>query len=342
MAEFIIEETEETLQTKVNNNTNSIEDLEQKFTSFMDNVQKQNDKLTANINVDELNNIGDEILKAREYLMSFANGERKSIREKAYNQITNLPLLGNWAKEKINEVQQQNLKDSNAKEVLQGIYNSFEVKQKRLVELTSMLSTMREDMLLNISELSKFITILDEILQSETSSPIEKMKALEMSVTAQSQHKKINESLYNNVDIIIELMGSLHYKITKALPSIKMDLERNINIVGSMNAVKDAADMLNSIEELSNEIAKKSSESIQELILSTTKAMGEGTNIDFYEDSAKRNIEYNKKLTEAKKQYISKMASDYKKLSDINSNLSNQLEHRAKEEQVLLENYLKA
>jgi len=320
--------------------TKTIEDIEENFNSFIKKVDLQNSEISSTINMNELDEISDEILKAREYLNSFASGEKKSVREKAYNQISNIPFIGNWAKDKINEVQEQHLKDSGVNEVLKNIFESFTKKQKRLLTLTFLIHNMKNNLLEQEVELNNYIILLDEIVNS-TSNPVEKMKAIEMSVMAQSQDKIIKEMIYNNINIIIELMEGLHYKISKTLPVIKNTLNNSLNIVGTINSIKDAVQMMNALENLTNEINQKSTESIQSLIIDTTKSLSEGTDIEFYKNSAQRNLNFNKALLEARKKHISKTVEDYNTLKNISIDVSNQIESRVKEEENLIELMIK-
>ena len=324
----IIEESKETY-------LGSMDDLEKEFGSFIKAMDSANNKVTANINMDELNEISDDIIKAREYLTSFASGEKKTIREKAYNQLGALPFIGKWAKEKGEEVQVQALEDSSVKEVLDGIFKSFEVKKKRLVELTIMMDGMRTNLIMQESTLGGYIGKLEDIINT-TANPGDKMRAIEMSNMAQAQDKITKEMVYNNLNIIMELMEGLHGKLTKTLPVIKNTLTNSLNIVGTINSIRDAVDMMNTLEVLSNEINQKSTNNIQTLVIDTTRSLSEGTDIEFYKESAKRNEEFNKTLLEARKEHISTTISNYETLKEIGIDSSNQIEYRREQEAIAL------
>lgn len=309
----------------------SLEDLEKNFNSFITQMEEANNAVSAGINMDELDEISTEIIKAREYLTSFASGEKKSIREKAYNQLTAIPLIGGWAKERAQEAQEQMLQDSSVQEVLDGIFKSFNIKKKRLLELTAMMDGMRTNLLNQEQVLNEYILKLNYIIDNP-SSAVERMKALEMSVIAQSQEKITKEMIYNNINIIMELMEGLHHKIAKTLPIIKNTLNNSLNIVGTINSIRDAVEMMNTLENLSNEINQKSTKNIQELIINTTKSLSDGTDIEFYKESAKRNEEFNKTLLEARKKHIAKTVQNYEDLRKIGVDVSNQIANRQEEE----------
>jgi hypothetical protein len=320
----IIEESNTTPQ-------NTIEELEVEFNAFIKEMEAANDTVSSKIQMDELNEIGDEVIKAKQYLTSFANGEKKSIREQAYSQLTALPLIGTWAKDKVEEVQVQHMKDSGVKEVLEGIFESFETKKKRLVELTIMAEGMRDNLIEQEKQLGEYIRKLDEIIANPPS-VADKMRALDMSIIAQSQDRISKEMIYNQINFIIELMENLMIKISKTLPTLKNTLSNSLNIVGTINSIKDAVEMMNTLEDLSNEITKTSTNNIQNLIVDVTKSLSDGTDIEFYRESAKRNEDFNKTLTQARVKHIETTVSNYETLKQIEVDTSNQIEMRRKAE----------
>ena len=134
----------------------------------------------------------------------------------------------------------------------------------------------------------------------------------------------------------MELMESLHHKISKTLPVIKNTLSNSLNIVGTINSIRDAVDMMNTLEGLSNEINQKSTNNIQTLVIDTTRSLSEGTDIEFYKESAKRNEEFNKTLLEARKEHIATTISNYQTLKEIGINAGNQIEYRREQEALAL------
>jgi len=306
---------------------NSVQELEIEFNTFIKDMEVANDNLSSNIKMDELNEISDEVIKAKQYLTSFASGEKKSVREQAYNQLTSLPLIGNWAKDKVQEVQVQYMKDSGVKEVLEGIFESFETKKKRLIELTAMAENMRDNLIEQEQKLQVYIKKVDEIIQNPPSAA-DKMRALDMSIIAQSQDRISKEMIYNQVNFIIELMENLMIKISKTLPTLKNTLSNSLNIVGTINSIKDAVEMMNTLEDLSNEITRTSTNNIQNLIVDVTKSLSDGTDIEFYKESAKRNEDFNKTLTQARVKHIQTTVKNYETLKQIEVDTSNQIELR--------------
>ena len=309
----------------------SIEDLEKEFSSFIGEMEVANDNVSKGIRMDELNEIGDEVIKAKEYLTSFANGEKKSVREQAYTQLSSLPLIGGWAKDKVDEVRVQAVKDSGVKEVLSDIFANFETKKKRLIELTVMAENMRDNLIDQEQKLGVYIKKLDEIIANPPSAA-DKMRALDMSIIAQSQDRISKEMIYNQINFIIELMENLMVKISKTLPTLKNTLSNSLNIVGTINSIKDAVEMMNTLEDLSNEITRTSTNNIQGLIVDVTKSLSDGTDIEFYRESAKRNEEHNKTLLAARIKHINKTQENYKVLKEIEIDTANQIETRRKAE----------
>ena len=326
----------EVIETENTNDTlakpgHSIQELEQEFNSFIKEMETANETVSSGIQMDELNEIGDEVIKAKQYLTSFASGEKKSVREKAYSQLIALPLIGDWAKEKVEEVQVQQMENSGVKEVLEGIFESFEVKKKRLIELTTMAEGMRENLINQEQRLGKYIAQLDEIIANPPS-VADKMRALDMSIIAQAQDRISKEMIYNQLNFIISMMEQLMTKISKTLPTLKNTLNNSLNIVGTINSIKDAVEMMNTLEDLSNEITRTSTNNIQGLIVDVTKSLSDGTDIEFYKESAKRNEEFNQTLTKARIKHIKTTVDNYETLKQIEVDTSNQIEMRRKEE----------
>ena len=334
ITEIEVIETENTNDTLAKP-THSIQELEQEFNSFIKEMETANETVSSGIQMDELNEIGDEVIKAKQYLTSFASGEKKSVREKAYSQLIALPLIGDWAKEKVEEVQVQQMENSGVKEVLEGIFESFEVKKKRLIELTTMAEGMRENLINQEQRLGKYIAQLDEIIANPPS-VADKMRALDMSIIAQAQDRISKEMIYNQLNFIISMMEQLMTKISKTLPTLKNTLNNSLNIVGTINSIKDAVEMMNTLEDLSNEINETSSKNIQELIINVTDSMTDGTNIEFYRESAKRNEEFNATLIESRKKYITTSINNYNELKNIEENSQKMLLERSKAEEELL------
>jgi len=177
--------------------------------------------------------------------------------------------------------------------------------------------------------------VFDEIIQNPPSAA-DKMRALDMSIIAQTQDRISKEMIYSQLSFIIELMENLMVKISKTLPTLKNTLSNSLNIVGTINSIKDAVDMMNSLEELSNEITKTSSNNIQNLIIDVTKSLSDGTDIEFYKESAKRNEEFHNTLLESRKKYIKKNIGTYETLKQIEVDTSNQLQNRRKAEALAL------
>jgi len=311
--------------------TRSVEELEVEFSKFIKEMETANNEVGAGIQMDELNEIGDSVIEAKAYLTSFANGEKKSVRAKAYSQLSALPLIGDWAQDKVIEVQTQDMKDSGVKEVLEGIFNSFEVKKKRLIELTVMAEGMRNNLISQETKLSVYIKDLEGIIANPPS-VADKMRALDMSIIAQSQDRISKEMIYNQLSFVIELLSGLMLKISKTLPTLKNTLNNSLNIVGTINSIKDAVLMLNTLEELTNDITRTSTDNIQGLIVDVTKSLSDGTDIEFYKESQKRNEEFNKTLTQARVKHIETTIENYNTLKQIEVDTTNQIEMRQKAE----------
>jgi len=308
-----------------------IKELEIEFNAFIKDIEAANRAVTETIQMDELNEIGEEIIKAKEYLSSFAKGEKKSIREKAYNQLISLPVIGKWADTKVKEIQAQNMRDSGVNEVIEGIFTSFNLKKKRLVELAELADNMRNNLIEQEKKLGEYIKKLDEIIKNPESAA-EKMRALDMSIIAQSQDRIIKEMIYNQLNFIIELLENLMIKISKTLPVLKNTLNNSLSIVGTINSISDAVQMMNTLEELTNEITRVSTNNIQDLIVNVTQSLANGSDIEFYKDAAKRNEEFTKSLMQERIKYIEKTVQNYETLKQLEIDTTNQIQMRQKEE----------
>lgn len=333
--EDVVEEVESELVEQHTIYKGSMDDLEKEFNSFIGEMDRANSKVGITIDMAELDEISAQVIEARMYLSSFVKGEKQSVREKAYGSLIALPFIGEWAKGKVHETKVQQLQDSTVKEVLEGIFTSFDIKKKRLVELTGMVDNMRTNLIHQEQKLGEYIEKLEDVLSNPQSAQ-DKMRAMEMSVMAQSQDKITKEMIYNNLNIIIELMGGLHQKITKTLPVLKNTLTNSLSIVGTINSIKDAIDMMNNLESLSNDIIQQSTGNVQQLIIESTNSLSEGTDIEFYRLSAKRNEVFNNQLLESRKKHITKTFEDYNTLKTIGIDSSHQLENRMKQEAIAL------
>jgi len=149
-----------------------------------------------------------------------------------------------------------------------------------------------------------------------------------MSIIANSQQHITKDMVYNNLAFIIELLENLMIKISKTLPTLKNTLSNSLNIVGSINSIKDAVEMMNTLESLTNEISQSSTNNIQGLIVNVTESLSDGTDIEFYKDSQKRNEEFNKTLIDARVRHIESTVSNYETLKTMQIDASSQLEHR--------------
>ena len=313
-----------------NHKKDNIDSLENEFSTFIEDLESSQKGINS-IQMDELNDISEEIIKAKQYLTSFASGESKSIRTKAFNQLTALPLIGGWAKEKAQEMEAQDLRDTGVEEVLDGMFNSFNVKKKRLIELAGMAESLRDSLIHKEQELGKYIKRLDDIIENP-SSATEKLKAIDLSIMAQSQDRITKEMIYNNLEFILQLLEGLMLKISKTLPVLKQNLNNSLSIVGTINSIKDSLEMMNTLESLTNEISRTSTENIQSLIIDVTKSLGDSTDIAFYEESAKRNEDYHKLLTQERVKFIEKSIDNYEKLKEIDENSQNLMLERVKQE----------
>lgn len=198
-----------------------------------------------------------------------------------------------------------------------------------------MVDKMRTNLIHQEQKLEDYIIKLEDVLANPQSVQ-DKMRAMEMSVMAQSQDKITKEMIYNNLNIIVELMEGLHQKITKTLPVLKNTLTNSLSIVGTINSIKDAVDMMNTLEGLSNEIIQKSTGNVQQLIIESTNSLSEGTDIEFYKLSAKRNEQFNTQLLESRKKHIATTFNNYNTLKQIGIDTSSQLENRMKQEAIAL------
>jgi uncharacterized protein with GYD domain len=93
---------------------------------------------------------------------------------------------------------------------------------------------------------------------------------------------------------------------------------------------------MNTLEDLSNEITRSSTNNIQSLIVDVTKSLSDGTDIEFYKESAKRNEDFNKTLTQARVKHIETTVGNYETLKQIEVDTSNQIEFRRNAEALAL------
>jgi len=313
----------------------TLDELEKDFNAFQTKVEQDTSSMSSNLNMDELNEIGDEIIKAKEYLTSFARGEKKSIREKAYNQLIALPLIGDWAKERVEDAQLQAVKDSGVKEVLESIFDNFDVKKKRLIELTYLAEEIKGSLIEQEIQNAGYIQKLDYIINT-TDNAGDKMRALDMANQAEASDKIIKDQVYNKLQFIIEMMEQLMMKMSKTLPAMKAQLLNETSIAGMIQNISDAVKMMGSLQSLTNEIAQTSTENIQGMIISVTNDLSNGTDIEYYKKSAERNAKFQETMKNARVKQIETTVNTYNALKDIGVNTSNQLENRLNAERLAL------
>jgi len=314
----------------------SIEDIEKNFNSFVKEIDSNMDKMSTVIQNDELNQISDEILKAKEYIETFSRGETKSFKEKTLSHLGNVPMIGDWAKGKYEEVRRTNFENSSVKEIIEGIFNTFEEKKKRLIVLSENIDLLRSNLQVQEAKLEEYIVQLDYIIDNTTSSG-EKLKAIDMSIVAQSQRQVVKEMLYNQIDFILNLMETLMVKIVKTLPVLKNTLNSSVNIAATINSMKDTVEMMNSLEELTNKVTQESTNNIQSLIIDVMDNFSEKIDEEFYEKAADRNIQFTKDLIDSRKKYIEKSVKGYKNLKSIEVKMQQALLERANAEEETLQ-----
>lgn len=312
-----------------------LDSLEKNFNIFILNITTHTESISKNINMDELNEIGDEIIKAKEYLTSFASGEKKTIREKAYNQLSLIPYAGDWAKKKAEAIKLQSLKDSSVKEVLDDMFNNFDIKKKRLIELTYLAEEIKTSLLSQEGQLTNYIADLDYVIETTTSAG-DKMRALDMSIQAQTSEKVIKDQVYNKLEFIIELMTNLMHKMSKTLPTLKTQLINETSFAGMINSITDSVKMLDSLQTLTNDITRISTENIQEEIINVTKTMTNGADIEFYKKSAEINNKYQETLKQCRIKQIKSTIDNYDALKTISVSSDNLLENRINSERIAL------
>ena len=318
-----------------------IDDLEKDFGSFIVQVEKATSSIGKDVNIDELNEIGDEIIKAKEYLSSFASGEKKTMREKAYGQFTNMPVLGGWAKDKVDQVRIQNMKDSGAREVFEEMFGNFNTKKKRLVKLTYLAEALMKNLVAQETHLAVYVQKLDYIIQTSESAG-DKMRAYDMSIQAQSSEKVIQDQVHNKLAFIIELMTTLMNRMSKTLPVIKTQLLNETSFAGMISSISDTVKMMDSLQDLTNEIAQTSTANIQGLIVDVSKTLTKGTDIEFYKQSAITNEKFHKTMVECQVKRIETTLGNYDTLKQISVDSSNLLESRKTQERIALGMDIKA
>lgn len=317
------------------NEPQDIESIEKEFSAFLKKSEETTSSISGHINMDELNEIGDEIVKARQYLESFATGEKKTIREKAYNQLTTLPMIGGWAKEQADRAQIQNIKDSSVKEVLTDIFDKFEIKKKRILDLTEISNKIGTELQKQEKYLEEYIKSLDNIIEN-TQDAGTKLRAYDMSNQAQYQDKVVKDQIYNKLAFIVELMEQLYMRMSKTVPAIKAQLMNETEIAGMINNISDTVKMLSELHELTNNISRTSTEKVQELIVDVTKDLTDGSDIKFYEESHNRNIKIQETLKESRLKVINNTVDKYNKLKEISTNTNYALEDSSKATQKAL------
>jgi len=303
----------------------NINELEKQFQNFVDKSEDFTSKIAVNINMQELDEINQYIAESYQYIEQYASNTEMDKKTKAYNQLTNVPVLGTWAQKKIDRIKETNMQNSSVKDVLEEMFKNFSIKQKRLVELTGVAENMGKELSKQEQELTQYIDTLENIIET-TDSRVEKMKAVEMVNQGRTRLHTIREQVHNKLIYIIDMMEHLHGKLSKTIPSLKVELMNETSIAGMINSISDIVSVTNKIQDLRNDISKHSSEKMTSLISEAYKDLTAGTDIEFYEEAAARSERNRKLLRKNQEEYIRTTFKGYEKLKSIQENTSKQLQ----------------
>jgi hypothetical protein len=318
----------------------NISQLEEEFSLIIKEAEKNTEVINSSMKMDELNEIGDEVIKAKNILSEYADsGKTKTATEQAYGHLSSIPLIGGWAKSKIKEVQEETLKNSGVRDILEGIFVSFQQKKVRLIELTEMSEKMRENLIAQEKQLIDYLLKLDKVVASPNSQ-VDRMKAVDMSNQVMLQKERTTDMIHNQLNFILEMMGTLYQKLSKTLPVIKNTLNDSLTIAGTINTMRDSITMMNSLEDLSNNIQRSSTENIQKLIIESTKSLSGGVDMEFFKNSAKRNEEYHKTLNKVRGEYLETSIERYQEFKELGLQTDNLLQNRVETEKILIEEKL--
>lgn len=332
---YIEEEEVEVIEEKIVGET--IDELEESFGDFLDEMERCSDEAVEHCKMGDLDEMTKEIADAQTFISSFMDESSKSFGERVGGFLTALPIVGEAIQNKMDEAKMEKFKSEGVKDVLNEMFNNFEKKKEKIKMLTKKTEIMRNNLREQELQLGMYIKKLQVIKNAEDTTAYDKIRATDMENRALVQESITKEMIYNQIDFIIELNMTLMNKLGRTLPIIKNTMKNNLGIASNIAEMKKTLDMMNGLEQLSNKITRTSTGNIQTLIVDTTKSITSGTDIEFYKESSKRNIEFSEKLKNERVANIKKMISDNEVLNSISFDSTHLIEDRKNAEIMALE-----
>lgn len=312
-----------------------IQGVEKDFNDLIESLKQATDSVSENVNMGEVKDIAIYIQEAKTRLNQFTSGEEMSFGEKVCDTLELVPFAGKIFKEKKEKIQKERFESATVKEMLNGIFDGFREKNKRMLEMAEMISTMDGTLREHNVDLGLYVRQLDATV-SNPPSIIAGYKAKSMSTIA-SSHLRISNGMIEQIDAIMRSMGILLEKVNTSLPVIESLLKNQLNIAAAINTVNETVNMMGELESLTNTISEKSTDNIQNLIIKVTENSGNGLNIEHIKKSNSKAIEFNKKLNNVRANVQKKKDEDYKILKQCEMDTTNLIADRNKQEMLLIE-----
>lgn len=328
-----------TLETQVVNNENrtSIEALKDSYNEFVDSTKHRTSEISDIINESELNNIKDIIVSFKMKIEEYGVKKEPTATDKIVNRLSLIPIIGGYIEAKAEQHKVDQQYNKNIRQTLQEMFTVFKEKAEYLEIVYKKAYELRNDLIGREQEIERYSLEVQNTIAT-TDNPLEKVQAIALGALVEGNKLKTKEKIYNKLDFILKFIEEQLTVIALQLPGIEASLTEDVAITSFLNNISDMNSMFSSLTELSNNVSRMSSESVQSLITEVSESMSSGIDINHLEKLAQRNQQFMTKMIATQKNKITKDVSDYQKLTQMSEKLtSNILEYNATSQKVLIE-----
>jgi hypothetical protein len=288
---------------------NAIEQLENQYSELRKKYGVITSEITDIISMMELDNIKELILDAKEKIETYSKTGRIS------DKIKNLPVIGNMYT-KLTRIKNEN---SNVGEVVKTLFDSFIVKQNRILELMEMLEKMEKKLLKQNSELEILLEEIENTLMGIDLAKSEQIRAKRLATLIKINIIKNNDKINSKIKPALVVAEKTLENMTLLLPSLREDLVDELGINGTLNSIKDMNQMLKETIELTKIITEESQKRTEELIIDTIKLTQSKDTINYIVESEKKRKKFVEKLQNEILNMEKQVSEEYKMIGKIYS-----------------------
>ncbi len=292
----------------------------------MNKSSVESSEIVSIINMMELDNLKDLILEAKEKIEGYS---KTGTFKERFLGILKLDFIGNKISNHIDSTE-------NVGTVLKSLFDSFIIKQDRILELMNMLEDLQKKIESHTFEMKKFLTEIDNQFNEEVNQS-DKIRLKRLSTLVTTTILKNEDKIKNKIKPALLLAGKTLDNMTVMLPSLQADLINEVGIAGALNSIKDMNEMLKETISLTNEITIESQKKTQELIFDTIKITNSKDAVKYLIDNEKNIEAFNKTLNKELEKLEKDIVDEYHTVKKLYDERDKIIENK-KEEHVLLSN----